>query len=212
VNLELVVFDWDGTLMDSTGSIVTAVQRAALAAGLPVPAAADIRGSIGLGLRTALAQAYPDLEPAQAQAFSRAFEAEVAREEARLFPGAAAMLAELRSRGLRLAVATGASRRSLDRHLESSGVIELFDATICVDEALSKPNPEMLERLMTRLGIGPRSTAMVGDTVYDLEMARQAGTAGLGVVWGAHPRERLAPLASLGLAEDVAGIPAALGL
>lgn len=206
----LVVFDWDGTLLDSTAAIVRAAQVAAAAVDLPVPPAAQVRAGIGLGLAQGLARVLPDLDPTRAAGFRTAFERAHAQAASELFPGVVAMLERLRAEGWVLAIATGASRRILDRQLRDSCLFEMFDATICSDETFSKPHPQMLHTLMATLGALQGATRMVGDSVFDLQMAQAAGVAGLGVTWGAHPAERLAPLASLGLVETVAAIPEVL--
>lgn len=190
----MIVFDWDGTLCDSAGHIVRAIQETAVNIGLPVPsdeAAADI---IGLGLYEALAKLYPE-EPEPRlrelmQGYSRQYVANES-DPPDLFPGALETLHVLRDRGLELAVATGKSRRGLDRILATLGLEGFFDASRCADETRSKPHPLMLEEIMLERSMPAERVLMVGDTEYDLEMAANAGVASVGVSFGVHSVERL---------------------
>lgn len=190
----MIVFDWDGTLSDSVAQIVVAVQQAAAGMGLEAPSAAAAANIIGLGLREAMARLYPDIPEddlvAMIQAYSRSY---VANEQdvPALFPGALETLHELRERGYGLGVATGKSRRGLDRELVKLGLENFFDATRCADETRSKPHPLMLEQIMTEHSVAADCVVMVGDTEYDLEMASNAGVASIGVSFGAHSVERL---------------------
>ncbi|MDR0701554.1 MAG: HAD-IA family hydrolase [Azoarcus sp.] len=206
---DLIVFDWDGTLMDSTAAIARAIQSACRDLGLPVPNDIRARHVIGLGLTEALQYAVPDLPmydyPKIAARYRHHYFAGV--EKLALFPGVAAFLADLRREGRLLAVATGKSRAGLDRVLEQSGLGPLFHATRCADECFSKPHPAMLEELMAELGVAPEKTLMIGDTTHDLQMAKNAGTAGMGVGFGAHPLAALraeAPLACVETPEELA--------
>ncbi|MDR2093733.1 MAG: HAD-IA family hydrolase [Azoarcus sp.] len=206
---DLIVFDWDGTLMDSTATIARAIQSACRDLGLPVPHDIRARHVIGLGLSEALQYAAPGLSvhdyPKIAARYRHHYFAGV--EELTLFPGVAALLAELRREGRLLAVATGKSRVGLDRVLEQSGLGPLFHATRCADECFSKPHPAMLEELMAELGVAPEKTLMIGDTTHDLQMAKNAGTAGVGVGFGAHPLAALraeTPLACVETPEELA--------
>jgi phosphoglycolate phosphatase len=197
---DLIVFDWDGTLMDSAGAIVRAMQAAVRDLGLADLPEERARYVIGLGLGDALRHAVPDLE---ASAYPRMIERYrhhylSSDHELSLFDGMAAMIDALAARGHMLAVATGKSRVGLDRALGHSGLGSYFHATRCADESFSKPHPAMLEALMDELGATPERTLMIGDTTHDLQMARNARTAGLAVSFGAHPVSALeaeAPLA-----------------
>lgn len=186
---ELIVFDWDGTLMDSAGMIVHCVQAAARDLGLMPPDEARARHIIGLGLVDALRHALPDLpEERYEDLVERYRHHYLARDhELNLFDGAEAMVRHLSGRGNWLAVATGKSRRGLDRALETSGLGALFHATRCADECHSKPHPQMLEELMTEFTVAPAATLMIGDTTHDLLMARNAGVDAVAVSYGAHP-------------------------
>lgn len=206
----LIVFDWDGTLIDSAGPIVECIQQAARALGLEVPDEARARHVIGLGLRDSLRLAVPNLPPERALEFVARYRAEfLAREDQmRLFPGVEAMLGALRERGHRLAVATGKSRRGLERAFDASGLRTYFDASRCADESIPKPHPAMLHELLGKLEAPPAQALMVGDTSHDLEMAAAAGVDAVAVCYGAHAEEglrALGPRACLGSVEELSG-------
>lgn len=194
MSYHLVVFDWDGTLMDSTGAIVRAAQAAIEELGWPALPAERIREIIGLGLRESWDRLFPGGPVEGFDAFvlsyrKHFFAAE--QQTSRLYPGMRMMLRRLRARGHPLAVATGKSRRGLDRDFERTGVGDFFVTSCTADESRSKPSPEMLLALMQRVGVVPERVLMVGDTEYDLEMARRAGVDSVAVTWGAHGIERL---------------------
>lgn len=203
---DLVVFDWDGTLMDSTGAIAGAIRAASRDLGLPVPSEERARHVIGLGLQEALAYAVPELEseayPKLLEAYRRRYLA--GDHELLLFPGAFEMVEGLAGAGRLLGVATGKSRQGLDRALAASGLGGFFHSTRCVDECFSKPHPQMLEELMDELGVGPERTLMVGDTTHDLLMARNAGVQSLAVSFGAHPAAALHELQPLAVLDSPA--------
>lgn len=207
----LLVFDWDGTLMDSTMAIVRAAQGAIADLGLPARSDDDIREIIGLGLRESWETLFPELGADAYEDFVDSYRDHfLLRERARsrLYPGVREVLVVLRERGWRLAVATGKSRRGLDHDLEVTGLGELFHATRTADETRSKPHPEMLLNLMAHLGFGPEQTLMVGDTEFDLRMARAAGATAVAVTWGAHPESRLRAHGPAACLPDVGQIPA----
>lgn len=201
----LIVFDWDGTLIDSAGPIVECIQQAARALGLEVPPEARARHVIGLGLRDSLRLAVPDLPPERTMEFVDCYRAEfLAREDRmRLFPGVEAMLGALRERGHRLAVATGKSRRGLERALDASGLRPYFDASRCADESIPKPDPAMLHELLQELGAPPAHALMIGDTSHDLEMAAAAGVDAVAVCYGAHAADGLRALGPRACIADV---------
>ncbi len=186
---DLIVFDWDGTLMDSAAAIVRAMQAAACDLGLPAPSDERARYVIGLGLGDALRHAVPELAEADYPRMVERYRHHyLSRDhELVLFEGVAEMLAGLAGRGRMLGVATGKSRVGLDRALGQTGLGTYFHSTRCADECFSKPHPAMLEQLMDELGVQPERTLMVGDTTHDLQMAKNAGTAALAVSFGAHP-------------------------
>lgn len=206
---DLVVFDWDGTLLDSAAAIVSAIQAACVDLGLPVPSDAQARHVIGLGLSDALRSAVPDLEPAQYPLMVERYRHHyLSRDhELALFAGAVELVRELEVAGHLLAVATGKSRLGLDRALKVSGLGPHFHSSRCADECFSKPHPQMLEELMAELAVAPERTVMIGDTTHDLQMARNAGVDALAVSYGAHEPEVLlahGPLETFSRLEDLA--------
>jgi phosphoglycolate phosphatase len=204
-NFDLIVFDWDGTLMDSTAHITRSIQAACRDLGLPVPD--DIAASyvIGLGLREALQIAAPDLAPEDYPRLTERYRVHYLLRDPQieLFAGIPEMLAGLRQEGYFLAVATGKTRVGLNRALAAVGMTSLFDATRCADETFSKPNPAMLHELTRELGQELRRTVMIGDTTHDLQMAANAGAAAVAVTYGAHPAESLLNLSPLFCAHTV---------
>ncbi|HET7864557.1 MAG TPA: HAD-IIIA family hydrolase [Burkholderiaceae bacterium] len=203
---DLVVFDWDGTLCDSTGLIVQSIQCACRDVGVPVPSDRDAAYVIGLGLRDALALVAPGLPEARyLDMVERYRHHYLGRHHGLLlFPGVPAMLQELRQRGHRLAVATGKARRGLDEALTVADLHGLFDATRTADETASKPDPRMLHELIEHFGVPPQRTLMIGDTTHDLQLALNAGTASLGVSYGAHDHDTFAPFGPRYVAHSVA--------
>lgn len=210
---QLVVFDWDGTLMDSTGQIVAAARGAINRLGLPERTPDDIRDIIGLGLRESWHRLFPELGPDGFMPFVEAYREHFFAPElqsARLYEGAAEVVAELAARGFVLAVATGKSRRGLDRDLAATGLDRFMAASRTADETRSKPNPDMLLELMSKLAVSPEHTVMIGDTEWDLEMARRADVAAIAVSYGAHPAERLRPYAPLACVDAIEEVLALL--
>ena len=204
----LIVFDWDGTLMDSTVGITRAIQEAARDMGLPVPSRDRASHVIGLGLQDALQSAVPELRPEDYGAFVEHYRKHffTAEEQMALFEGAREMLAALRARGHQLAVATGKSRRGLDRALDALDLRAMFDATRCADETRPKPDPAMLHELMAELDQPAARLLMIGDTSHDLGMARAAGVEAVAVCYGAHKPEDLqawSPAACVGSIEEL---------
>jgi phosphoglycolate phosphatase len=202
MNYDLIVFDWDGTLLDSAGAIARAIQASCRDLGLAVPSDTRARHVIGLGLEAALRYAAPDLPlertPEMVERYR--FHYLSGDHELALFDGIPALLDDLKSAGHILAVATGKSRLGLNRAFGHSGLAALFQASRCADECHSKPHPQMLEELMAAFGVPPARTLMIGDTSHDLLMATNAGVASLAVTYGAHPQEHLLehhPLACL---------------
>jgi len=206
----LIVFDWDGTLMDSEARIVDAMRRALVETGLEVPPRERLRAVIGLGLMEAVAALLPrEDRTTHARVADRYRTHYLAADgvPTPLFPGAREAVETLHRRGHRLAVATGKSRRGLARSLDESGLGGLFQATRCADETCSKPHPRMLLELMEACAVGPEETLMVGDTEFDLEMACRAGVASVGVTWGVHPPERLRRQAPLTILDSLEALP-----
>lgn len=193
----LIVFDWDGTLVDSAGAIAACIQAAARELALTVPDEGRARHVIGLGLHDSLRHAVPDLPPGRVQEFVECYRREfLAREGAMgVFPGVLGLLDTLLARGHVLAVATGKSRRGLERALDVAGLRSHFAATRCADETVPKPSPAMLHELMRELDAAPADTLMIGDTSHDIGMAAAAGVDAVAVTYGAHVGEDLRALA-----------------
>jgi phosphoglycolate phosphatase len=203
---ELVIFDWDGTIMDSTGLIASCIQESCREMGLPVPPESEAKWVIGLGFIQSVEHVAPGLDRerqvALAESYRRHF---VAREhEAPLFGGIPELLAGLRGRDRRLAVATGKARRGLDRALAASGLGPYFEATRCADEGFPKPHPDMVLRLLEETGVEPARALMIGDTTHDLELAANAGVDAVAVTYGAHGEELLRARAARHYAASVA--------
>ena len=206
----LIVFDWDGTLMDSTQHIVDAALRAIDELGLDPREPDAIRGIIGLGLKESWSSLYADVGEDDFAAFTRVYRRHFFSDDlyrSTLYPGVCEVLAELRARGHRLAVATGKGRPGLDRDLGRTGLAAMFSVTRTADESRSKPNPDMLLDILAATRIPPSETLVVGDTEFDVEMAHRAGTSALGISWGAHPPDRLRRAGVLGLLDDIAELP-----
>lgn len=205
-----MVFDWDGTLMDSTAAIVRAARLAIDQLGLPHKEEAEIMNIIGLGLRDCWEQLFPELDGGGFERFVECYRDHYLAPEQQisdLYAGARELLAGLHGRGALLAVATGKSRRGLERDLARTGLGGLFHGSRTADETAPKPDPAMLLELLHELGIEPGNALMVGDTEYDLEMAARAGVRAVGVGWGAHAPARLVargPLACVAAMEELA--------
>ena len=193
MNFDLIVFDWDGTLMDSTTAIAHAIIAAAKDLELTPPSWEKANHVIGLGLAQALQMATPGLKPDQIPLMISRYRHHYlkAETELSLFAPVSALLSTLRAKNKLLAVATGKSRVGLDRIMAHTQLTSLFHATRCADESRPKPSPDMLLELLALLKVLPSKTLMVGDTVHDVEMAHQAGVASLAVGYGAHPPQAL---------------------
>jgi phosphoglycolate phosphatase len=196
---DLVVFDWDGTLADSTTVIAESLQRACEDLGCSVPGDVEARYVIGLGLSDALAHIAPDLDVDRHPELSARYRDHFLRREPHipLFDGARELLEALHGTGHRLAVATGKTRKGLDRALEFHRIEHLFDATRCADEGRPKPHPDMLAHLLDVLRVPAERTLMVGDTTHDLTMAAAAGVPAVAMTHGAHDEDRLAGVPTL---------------
>ena len=207
---DAVVFDWDGTLMDSTHHIVSALQGACRDLDLPIPTAEQAAWVIGLSIESALYRLVPDMDERQMEAFSERYRDHYLRQDGglMLFTGVAPFLTDLHARGVVLGVATGKSRRGLDRALDTLALRPLFRATRCADEAAGKPDPAMLEQLLQEFSLAPDQVLMVGDTSHDIWMARNAGVDSLAVSYGAHPRQTLGEAEPTALVSSVGDMQA----
>ena len=203
---DLIVFDWDGTLFDSTSLIVQCIQAACRDLGLVEPSDTDAAYVIGLGLHDALKHAAPGLPPERYPDLGRRYRHHyfARQHELVLFPGTLDMLQALKRRNHWLAVATGKARRGLDEALAHAQLAGMFDATRTADETAGKPHPLMLQQLMAEFGAAPARTLMIGDTTHDLQLAINAGTASVAVSYGAHEHEAFTPLGPLHVAHSTA--------
>jgi phosphoglycolate phosphatase len=201
----LIVFDWDGTILDSSSAIAQCIRRAAADMGLEVPDFERASHVIGLGLEDALRSAVPGLAPARYLEFVEAYRRHFRASEAsmQVFEGMRELVGELAARHT-LAIATGKSRRGLERALDATALRPHFRASRCADETRPKPHPAMLRELMAQLGASPRETLMIGDTSHDLEMARAAGVDAIAVTYGAHREAGLRACGPLDCCADVA--------
>ena len=208
---ELLVFDWDGTLMDSEARIVACLRAAIGDLQLPQRDDAALRNIIGLGLREAVDTLFPGSDGQLLHTLTERYRAHFLTADptpSQLFAGAAETLQRLAAEGYLLAVATGKGRHGLDAVLEETRLRPLFHTTRCADETRSKPHPQMLLEVMEVLGVEPAATLMIGDTEYDMEMARNAQTPALAVSYGVHAPERLLQYGPLGYLDRIADLPA----
>lgn len=202
---DLIAFDWDGTLYDSTQLIVRCIQSAVVDVGGRMPSAADAAWVIGLGLSEALARAAPDVPKSRYPELGARYRYHYLKhqDDLVLFDGVLPMLDALRARGHKLAVATGKSRRGLDEALTTVALRDRFDDSRTADETFGKPHPRMLLELMEALDVAPERTLMIGDTTHDLQLAANAGCASVGVSYGAHEPAGFEPLGPLHVAHSV---------
>ncbi len=191
--IALVIFDWDGTVVDSTPTITQAIREACRDIGLSVPAEQDASYVIGLGLQDALSRVAPNLSSAQQAALTERFRYHyLSRDQSlRPFPGMTSLFEGLRQAGLPLAVATGKSRVGLERAFDATQTRHYFDTSRCADESDPKPQPTMVLEICEELGISPSASLVVGDTTHDIGMAHSAGARAVAVTYGAHPVETL---------------------
>jgi phosphoglycolate phosphatase len=205
---DLIAFDWDGTLFDSTALIVRSIQNACRDISVPVPGDEQAAYVIGLGLHDALQHAVPGLPEDRYPELGRRYRYHYlnSQRDLSLFKGTLEMLQALKPRQHWLAVATGKSRQGLNEALAHTELHGLFDATRTADETRSKPHPQMLQELMAEFGVSPERTLMIGDTTHDLQMAVNAGAASVGVSFGAHDAASFEPLNPLYVAADTASL------
>src|SRR3990167_167866 len=205
---DLIVFDWDGTVMDSTAVIAGSIQAACRDLGLPIPGDETARHVIGLGLIQALRYAVPDAPESMYEPLVARYRHHFLAQDQTipLFDGARETIAELHDGGYWLGVATGKSRVGLDRALESTGMKQYFHATRTADQTFSKPDPAMLLELMGELAVSTERALMIGDTTHDVQMAQNAGVDAVAVGHGAHSPKQLQELNPLALVQDFAGL------
>ena len=201
---DLIVFDWDGTLADSANAIVFSIQGAARDLGVTEPSNEEARYVIGLGLSEAIEHLFPSLTSQKLILLSERYRHHylVQDKKISLYKGASEIIRALHEENFLLAVATGKSRAGLNRAFKSSGLGRFFHASRCADETFSTPNPAMLLELMSQFNVEANRTLMIGDTTHDLQMAINACVSGVGVTYGAHPKENLETLAPLTCVES----------
>ncbi|MBL0594179.1 HAD family hydrolase [Aeromonas veronii] len=218
-DIRLAIFDWDGTLMDSVGRIVACVQGAARDCELAVPSPAQIRQIIGLSLDVAMSRLFPLCSDSGTAIDERQIAVLIDHYRhhylhdatpSPLFSGAGELLHDWRSRGLQLAIATGKSRRGLDRVLDETGLRPLFVASRGADEASSKPDPLMLEQILDELELSPRQAVMIGDSVHDMAMAEAIAMPCIGVTWGVDSREALSRHGPVAVVDSMTALRALL--
>lgn len=191
----LYIFDWDGTLSNSLERIAMSMENAFIETGLPVPSLENRKSTVGLGLREAFLALEADLDDESLQCLIESYRhhylAMDSKNPSPLFSGAIEVLESLKEQGHQLAVATGKSRTGLNRIFDHMKLQGFFDASRCADETRSKPHPLMLEEILTETAVAAQESLMVGDTDFDLLMARNAGVKAVGVTYGAHSIDRL---------------------
>ena len=202
---DLIAFDWDGTLFDSTALITRCIQAAVVDVGGAQPTAQAASYVIGMGLMQALAHAAPDVPRERYPLLGERYRHHYAacQNEISLFEGVLPLLADLKARQHLLTVATGKSRHGLNETLRTVELVGVFDGSRTADETAGKPHPLMLEELMGEFGVSPERTLMVGDTTHDLQMALNAGCASVGVSYGAHEPAAFQALKPLHVAHSV---------
>ncbi|WP_203300434.1 HAD family hydrolase [Marinobacter sediminum] len=215
MKVKVVIFDWDGTLVDSVEHIAESLHQAATELGYPQLEREAYRDIIGLGMIEALEKLYPGISREEMntirEGYGRYFFSKVTTPQ-NVFAGMADVVADIRGAGLGCSVATGKSRRGLDIALDSSGLGSHFDTTRCADETRSKPDPTMLEEIVRFYGIDPSDAVMIGDTRYDLDMAQRIGMPSIGVEWGVHKRDVLGDYSPHAIVDTVPDLRKVLGL
>ena len=203
---DLIVFDWDGTLVDSANAIVFSLQGAARDLGVTEPSNEEARYVIGLGLSEAIKHLFPSISSQKLLLISERYRYHYLTQDKKisLYKGASEIIRTLHAENFLLAVATGKSRAGLNRSFKSSELGNFFHASRCADETFSKPHPAMLLELMSQFDVEANRTLMIGDTTHDLQMATNACVSGVGVTYGAHSKKSLETLAPLTCVESVA--------
>jgi phosphoglycolate phosphatase len=205
--IELIIFDWDGTLIDSQANIVYCLQCMGRDLNLPDRSDEEFSNIIGLGLYEALNSLYPDHQNHHYEKMIDRYRYHFLSSDPSVpFPGADKVLAELANNDYLLAVATGKGRRGLEKALDHSGFRHLFHATRCADETRSKPHPLMLEEILDELGVEPSNALMIGDTEYDLQMAKHAGVHAMGVGYGVHELDRLLACEPITVIDEISAL------
>lgn len=209
LDVKVVIFDWDGTVMDSVGKIVNSVRIAAERLTLPVPTEHAAKQIIGLSLEPAFKTLFPDSTAAERELLSEHYKdvySNVDKTPTPLFDGAELVFSTLRQRGYQLAVATGKARRGLDRMFAETKTGHHFITSRCSDEAQSKPHPQMLQHILSELQLVPAQAVMVGDSRYDLMMAHSIEMPRIGVTHGVHGHAEFAPFAPHAVVDNLAAL------
>ncbi|WP_338588907.1 HAD-IIIA family hydrolase [Shewanella khirikhana] len=202
---DLIIFDWDGTLMNSIGKIVDCMQALARELEIAVPSEKAVRDVIGLSMPEAMRALFPNESDATRHSWIDKYRAHYLIFNATpspLYEGVPELLAELHGRGKQLAIATGKARAGLNRILEETGLGPRFHASRCADETQSKPHPQMLHELLAELDVAPERAVMIGDSAFDLQMANNAGMASIGVDYGTHDRQTLLAASPLAIVSN----------
>jgi len=191
---DLIVFDWDGTLVDSVDWIVQCLTKAAVDHGCIAPNEQDVKDIIGLSIHKALDKLFPDLDveirPKLIASYSEVFfSRQISKQD--MFVGVDEMLIQLKQSGYQLAVATGKSRHGLNKAMQGTGLEDFFHVTKCADETASKPNPDMLDEIIKEMGVAKERVLMIGDSTHDMQMAINAGVSSVAVLCGANSDQQL---------------------
>ena len=211
---DLIIFDWDGTLVDSQAQIISCMCEAFVKVGLPPPKPAAARHIIGLSLEVAASRLAPQADRQMVAALAdtyRELALSNSNHSTQLFAGVGSGLQSLRQQGFYLAVATGKGRRGLDLALNNTELADIFDLTRCADETCSKPDPMMLDEILTDLDVDPERAIMVGDTSYDIEMANNIGMDSIAVTYGMHDEIHLRPFSPKYLINHFSEIQSLMG-
>lgn len=212
---QLLIFDWDGTLMDSLAFIVHCIKQAATHLGLPVPDDLTIRTGIGLSASDQVHRLYPDIESYQHQQFIDQYRYNYYsvddRQLPRLFDGVPETLRLFKEKGFLMAIATSKSRKGLEESMIAHNLETIFDVTRCCDDGYIKPHPEILFSILKELGVTKEKAVMIGDTIYDMQLANNAGVDSLGVSYGVHRREQLEKYSPVAVVSDIMQLPGLLG-
>ncbi|WNO61169.1 HAD-IA family hydrolase [Rheinheimera sp. MMS21-TC3] len=205
-DVSLVIFDWDGTVMDSIGRIVSSMQAAARLAKLPVPSDFAVKQIIGISLDPAFDILFPGLSQTQRQQLFNHYRQQYLEYDTTptpLFNGVEQVLQQLKDKNVKLAVATGKARKGLQRMFAETGLAAYFDTSRCADEAQSKPHPDMLEQILQQLDIPAAQAVMVGDTSHDMKMAQTIAMPRIGITHGVHGRDILSQYAPKAIIDSI---------
>ncbi len=211
---QFVIFDWDGTLMDSTARIISSMQRAAELVGLPKPSAEQVKSTIGLSMQAVISQLFPSADNQERLLIRDTYRIEYVQKDTTpspLFEGALPLIHWLHQQQIKTAIATGKARAGLTRALRSVGLENFFEYSICADEATSKPHPDMVLRLLEQTQNIPEETIVIGDSVHDIQMAHAAKVDAIGVTTGACSYQELEKLQPKGIIQQLSQLKSFIG-